>query len=188
MGAIIIISGPSGSGKTTVSRFLEKRHPKLHSSISVTTRKPRKDEKQDQDYYFISEDEFDRYIEDGLLAEWEEVHGNRYGTLKKQVEAAINSPDGGLLLDIDPKGGLSLKKIYPDSILIFLKTESSETLIDRLKSRKTESKEAIEKRMRRVSEEYSLADKYDYIILNNNLEETVDSISRIIEPYIHNAV
>ena len=179
-GKLVILSGPSGSGKTTICKKLMEIYPDYRFSISATTRPPRGAEKNEEDYYFYSRGEFERLIEQGKLAEWEEVHGNLYGTLKSTIEDALRGP-GGMLMDVDPKGALNLKKMYPDAITVFLKAKSIDTLIRRLRERKTESNDQIEMRMKRYNEELPLAERFDLVVLNEDLEHTVKEIASLIQ-------
>jgi len=180
MKRIIVISGPSGSGKTTISKKLLKEIPGSILSISATTRKPRKDELENIDYFFVTEDEFKRDISEGKFLEWEKIHGNFYGTYKNTIKEALNNGKI-IIMDIDPKGGLNVKKIYPEAVLIFLKTISREQLIERLKKRNTETSEDISLRMKRVDEELAISKKYDYIIENVNINEVIKKILEYVK-------
>lgn len=180
MGKLIILSGSSGSGKTTICRKLLDLYPDYTFSVSATTRAPRENERAGIDYHFYSRREFEDLIREDRLAEWEEVHGNLYGTLKETINDAL-AGQGGLLMDVDPKGALHLKEIYPDATTIFIKVDGVETLISRLNERRTESSEQIAKRMERFREELPLADNFDFVIANENLEQTVREIAAIIE-------
>lgn len=180
MGKLIVISGPSGSGKTTICNRLLKIFSELAYSVSATTRKRREGEKEGIDYYFVSRNKFEEMINDNEFIEWENVHGNLYGTLFKDIERKRDK-NLGVLMDIDPKGGTNIKKKYPDSILIFLSVPSIDVLIERLKKRKTEKDIDISKRTERTKEEFELSKNYDYIIENNNIKDTLKKISEIIK-------
>lgn len=180
MGKLIVISGPSGSGKTTICNRLLKIFPELAYSVSATTREKREGEKEGVDYYFVNRKKFEEMVNDNEFIEWENVHGNLYGTLFKDVERKQDK-NLGILMDIDPKGGMNIKKKYPDSILIFLSVQSMDVLIERLKKRKTEKDIDINKRTERTKEEFELSKNYDYIIENNYIEETLNKISEIIK-------
>ena len=175
MKRIIVISGPSGSGKTTISRKLSEKVPNSVLSISATSRKPRDYEKDRVDYFFVSEERFKRDIEQGKFIEWEKIHGHLYGTYRETIEKGLKD-NMVLFMDIDPKGGLSIKKSYPDALLIFLKTISKEQLIKRLQMRNTETSEDISLRMKRVEEEMEISKKFDYIIENNNIDEVITEV------------
>ena len=183
MGKLIVLSGSSGSGKTTICRRLMDRYPELAFSISATTRPRRKGEKEGADYYFYAKEKFQKMISEGEFIEWEEVHGNLYGTPKQQINEALKQ-NNALLLDVDPKGALHLKEISPDTLLIFLKAENTETLKKRLKVRKTESVEQIAKRMARIREEMPLAESFDYVLVNEDLDKTVEEVSSILKKEI----
>ena len=180
MGKLIVISGPSGSGKTTICNRLLKIFSELAYSVSATTRKRREGEKEGIDYYFVSRNKFEEMINDNEFIEWENVHGNLYGTLFKDIERKRDK-NLGVLMDIDPKGGMNIKKKYPASILIFLSVPSIDVLIERLKKRKTEKDIDISKRTERTKEEFELSKNYDYIIENNNIKDTLKKISEIIK-------
>lgn len=180
MGKLLILSGSSGSGKTTVCGKLLELFPAYRFSVSATSRRPRHNEKDGVDYHFYSHDEFKKLIDEGKLAEWEEVHGNMYGTLKETIEKALLEESGGLLLDVDPKGALHLKELYPEAVTIFLRAESIETLIKRLEERKTESQEEIAKRMERYREELPLSKKFDFVLINKDIDRTVFEIASLI--------
>lgn len=148
-------------------------------SISATTRMKRPKEENEKDYYFLSNVEFDENITKDNFLEYEEVHGDSYGTMKSKVEELI-AKGKIVLFDIDVKGALSIKKIYPEAILVFIKAPSLEELKSRLRNRKSESDEAIQRRLKRINFEYSQADKFDYIVVNDNLNHTVSAIEDII--------
>jgi len=183
MGRIIVISGPSGSGKTTVCGKLLEIFPELAYSVSTTTRKKRDNEKEGIDYYFVDKGKFKEMIGNNEFIEWEEVHGDLYGSLYRDIEKKRNEK-AGILMDIDPKGGINIKKMYPDSILIFLSVTSIETLVERLNKRRTEDGFDIDKRIERAKEEFELSKNYDFIIVNNDIEPTLKKLSNIIKENI----
>ncbi len=178
-GIIFVISSPSGGGKTTICRKLRKEMPELNYSISVTSRRPRSGEKDGKDYFFISEEEFKKKIENSEFAEWAEIHGHRYGTPHKFLEEALRSGQD-IILDIDVKGALQIKEKYKKACLIFLLPPSLETLAARLKKRKTDDKKDIEKRLTRAREELAFLKKYDYAVVNQNLSLAVEEVKAII--------
>ena len=180
MGKVIVISGPSGSGKTTICKRILNVFPEFTYSISVTTRQKRGNETEGKDYYFVCRNKFMEMIDNGEFIEWEEVHGNLYGSLYSDVEKKLDE-NAGIIMDIDPNGGLSIKGKYPDAILIFLRAPSIETLMKRLKKRKTEDSEDINLRIERVKEEYELSKRYDYVIENKVLDEAVQRVTEIIK-------
>ena len=181
-GLLVVISSPSGGGKTTVvKRILGTGDDRFVYSVSATTRPPRPGEKDGRDYFFLSEEEFRRRIEEGAFAEWAEVHGHLYGTLKDQIERNLKAGKI-ILLDIDVKGGLSLRSAFPDdSLLIFLAPPSLKVLEERLRGRGTDSEEEIERRLQRVKMELDAARHYDRVIVNENLDATVQAVLEAIE-------
>lgn len=178
-GILFVISSPSGGGKTTICRELLKGSPELNYSISVTSRPLRSGEKEGKDYFFISEEEFDKKTGKGEFAEWAEVHGHRYGTPRRFLEEALSS-GRDIILDIDVKGALQLKEKYKDSCLIFLLPPSLETLAVRLKKRKRDDEKEIEERLARAKEELTFLKEYDYSVINNNLSQAVKEVKAII--------
>ena len=161
---LFVISAPSGAGKTTIIHEIFKELPELKFSVSATTRKQRKDEVNGEDYYYISHEEFDKKKENNEFVEWENVHGEFYGTLKKEIEQDINKPVN-TILDVDVKGALSIKKLYPDAVTIFIDAPKKE-IEERLKGRKTESDEQLKKRIERMEWELGEKGKFDYVVLN----------------------
>ena len=178
-GIIFVISSPSGGGKTTICRELLKESPGLNYSISVTSRPPREGEEEGKDYFFISEEEFNERIRRNEFAEWAEVHGHRYGTPHRFLEKAAGSGQD-IILDIDVKGALQLRKEYRDSCLIFLLPPSPEILAARLRKRKTDDEKEIERRLAIAREELSFLGEYDYAVVNRNLSQAVEKIKAII--------
>ena len=175
----LVLSAPSGGGKTTIAKLLVKRHHEMSISISATTRKMRPNEEDGKDYFFLSDDDFKKNIKNNNFVEYEEVHGDYYGTLKDRVEKLVNQ---GLtvIFDIDVKGAISIKKIYPEAILLFIKPPSLEELKMRLKRRKSESDEAINKRLGRIEFEYDQAKYFDHVIINDHLNHTIEQIEKLI--------
>jgi guanylate kinase len=179
-GMLIVVSAPSGSGKTTIAKKILEHFPFVKFSVSATTRPKRNGEIDGKDYFFLTREEFEKKIQNGELLEWEEIYGNYYGTLRSVVEDALKNGDI-LLFDVDVNGAISIEKKFPDdSILIFIKPPNMETLKDRLKRRKTESEEQIQKRLERVPMELEKASYFDYIFVNDRLEDTVKSVLRAI--------
>jgi guanylate kinase len=181
---LFIIAAPSGGGKSTVCRYLLKNFPLLHFSISATTRNQRHNEKDGREYYFLSNEEFQSKIENKAFIEYEEIFGNYYGTLKTTVNHAILN-DEYLLFDIDVKGALSIKAEFPEETTsIFLVPLKTEVLEERLQHRSTESDEQIKNRMSRVRMELSMKHYFDYIIINEDLDVTLETVKNIIKNYI----
>jgi guanylate kinase len=174
-----VFSAPSGAGKTTIVRGLAKKYPQLSISISATTRKRRDGETNGRDYIFLSREQFKSAIKRGEFLEYEEVHGEFYGTLKKSVDDLIRA--GKIVLfDIDVNGAISIKKHYTKSVLFFIKPPNRAELVNRLKKRRSETDESIQKRLNRLNFEYEQAEKFDHTIINDNLNEAVKKIESII--------
>ncbi len=180
-GILLPIAAPSGTGKTTVCRELIKKIDNCEFSISCTTRKPRDGEQDGVDYHFLTFDKFEKYIEDNKFVEYEDVFDNYYGTLKSTLDDAIKNKHV-LLLDIDVKGALNIKKQYPeDTISIFLQPPSVDEVLSRLKNRGTENEESIVIRKARIPEEMGKAKKFDFEVINDNLQKAVNKILNIIK-------
>lgn len=179
---MIAFSAPSGAGKTSLIKSLVARHNELVISISATTRKNRPKEIDGIDYLFLSEESFKKEINAGSFLEYEEVHGDYYGTLKKTVEDFLGE-DKIVLFDIDVNGALSIRDAYPETLLIFIKAPNTDELIRRLKGRNSEETVIINKRLERLPFEYEQSKKFDYSIINHNFYETVNKIDELIIDY-----
>lgn len=185
-GKALIFSAPSGSGKTTIVKHLLANNPTLGFSISASTRDRRGRTEQDgKDYYFLSPDDFKRKIINNDFIEWEEVYaGNYYGTLKSEIER-IWKMKKDVIFDVDVKGGLNLKKYFGDNALaIFVKVPSVETLKERLKNRGTETEETLSRRLFKANFEMGFADKFDKIIVNDNLDRAVLEAQSLYNSFI----
>jgi len=172
-GSILVVSGPSGSGKTSLARAVcEELDNKAYFSISTTTRAIREGEKEGVDYFFVSKEEFLKDIEDGYFLEWAEVHGNFYGTSKRQINEALNQ--GKIVfLDIDVQGHEAVRKAYPDIVTsVFVTTKNKDILIERLKKRGTETEETLEVRMINALHEMKKIPEYDFLLINDDFDET----------------
>ena len=166
---LICISAPSGSGKTTLCKLVREIRSELIWSVSCTTRSPRKNEKDGEDYNFISIENFESLIENGNFAEWENVHGNYYGTLKSYLDTAIDKKQT-ILLELDVNGTKSIQNLYPNnSYSIFIVPPSKEALRKRLNQRGSESQNSIEKRLRRFEKEMAFKDRFDTLLINDNI-------------------
>ena len=176
----MVLSSPSGGGKTTICEKILKKHKDYIRSVSATTRERRKGERQGRDYLFLTEEEFKRKIKRGEFVEWAWVHGNRYGTLKKFVTKTKKERKVALFV-LDVQGGMALKKKYPQSVLIFLLPPSMKELKRRLAKRGTERTEEMKKRLKTALKEINFWSKYDYVVINKALSQTVDSVEKIIE-------
>ena len=173
-------SAPSGTGKTTIIKRLLEKYENLAVSVSATTRARRKGEVDGVDYYFLDKEQFEQYIRDDKFLEYETVHSDYYGTLKHTVQQLLDAGKT-VLFDIDVNGALSIKKIHPQTVLIFIKPPSIEILIDRLRKRKSETEETLKKRLQRIDYEYGKAELFDYIVINDELEKTIGEVEAIIE-------
>lgn len=178
-GKIIVISSPSGGGKTTIVRKILSEFPEIVFSVSATTRPKRPDEINGVHYFFLTEKEFEEKIKNNEFIEWERFYDYYYGTLKTFVLDNIEKGKT-VLLEIDVKGAISVKKLFPDAILIFIDVPSFDELINRLKKRRTESETDLQKRIDRAKMELSYKDKFDYIFINKDLEEVTSQIKSLI--------
>ena len=176
---LIAFSAPSGAGKTTIVKRLAEKHPQIVISVSSTTRQKRPNEVDGRDYFFISELDFKRGIEQKKFLEYEQVHGNFYGTLIETVETEYKAGKV-VLFDIDVMGALAIKTHYPETILIFVKPPSEQELVKRLKARNSETESSIQKRLERLELEYANASKFDHIIINDQLEDTIRDVEALI--------
>lgn len=180
MGRLIVFAAPAGGGKTTVIRAVRAKLPDWQFSCSATTRAPRHGEVHGEDYFFWSRDEFLSRVAAGEFLEHEEVHGNLYGTLRTVVDKALAKGET-MVLDLDVKGAASIKSHYPDALTIFIKPPSLEILKERLEKRATESADVVAKRLARAEMELAQADKFDCVIINNEIDEAVAAVLRCIE-------
>jgi guanylate kinase len=179
-GNIIVIAAPSGTGKTTIIKAILKLMPEVVYSISATTREKRYNEVDGKDYFFIDEETFKQKIDNHQFVEWEKVYDYYYGTPKFFVEKIIWEGKS-ILLEVDVKGALAIKNVYPEANLIYILPPSLEELEKRLRERKTESETDFQKRIERAKMELSLKDKFDYFIVNNNLNTAILEAKEVIE-------
>ncbi|AZV46159.1 guanylate kinase [Nautilia sp. PV-1] len=179
-GSILVISGPSGSGKTSLARVVcEELGDKAYFSISSTTRPIREGEQDGVDYFFLTKDEFIKDIEDGYFLEWAEVHGNFYGTSKRQIDAALQKGQI-VFLDIDVQGYELVKKSYPDITTgIFVTTPNQEVLKERLLKRGTETEESLRLRMFNAIREMQKIDEYDFLLINDDFDEAKELLRSV---------
>jgi guanylate kinase len=176
----VILSAPSGGGKTTIARKLLERRQDLGYSVSCTTRAPRPGEVHGQDYYFLSFAEFLAEREKNAFAESAEVHGSLYGTLSREVKRVLR--DGKhVIMDIDVQGANQFQRAFPDSVLIFVLPPSAEVLLDRLRKRQTENPAQVAARLVSALNELQAIEDYEYVIVNDELERAVQSVSSIID-------
>jgi len=181
---IIALTAPSGSGKTTIARRVLAAFPEMTFSVSVTTRERREHEKHGVHYYFVSEDEFHELIAAGELIEQEEVYPGRfYGTLRSEVEQKAETAP--LLLDIDVEGTLNVKRLYSDDVLaIFIEPPSLEVLAERLRRRNTETETSLRHRLDRARRELTYADRFDAVVVNDDLTQAVDETIRLVRQFL----
>lgn len=184
-GKIIIISAPSGCGKSTIINALLKRGEiDMQFSVSATNRPPREGETHGVNYYFLTDDDFKKAISQGDFVEYEEVYpGRYYGTLKSEIARIV---DGGhnVVLDIDVKGGVNVKRMYGDeAVSVFIQPPSVEALRSRLVGRGTETEDAIEQRVARAGFEIGYAPQFDRIVVNDDLTEAIENVSRILKEF-----
>jgi guanylate kinase len=181
-GKLFVFASPSGGGKNTIINLLREKHPELKYSISATTRPQSAEEIDGVHYYFISTGRFVEMIKRDELVEYEQVHSDYYGTPKGPIEDVIRKGET-MLLDLDVKGALHLKKLYPCTTTIFLLPPSMEVLKDRLTKRRRESMERIEARLQAAHIEIAAADKFDYKVVNDDLDMAVKEVENIIYNY-----
>ncbi|MBN1142378.1 MAG: guanylate kinase [Deltaproteobacteria bacterium] len=178
-GTLLVVSAPSGAGKTSLSRALLSLFPDLRQSVSFTTRSPRAKEKEGVDYYFIAGREFDEMVRQGDLAEWAVVHGNRYGTSKATLDAALRQGQD-ILLDIDCQGAAQLKESCRQGVFIFILPPSLEELKKRLEKRNTDAAADVEIRLQNARREIAAASWYDYIVINDDFGRALEELKSIV--------
>jgi len=184
-GKLIIFSAPSGSGKTTIVKHLLSKNFGLEFSVSATSRPPRGTEIDGKDYYFLSEEEFRKRIENEEFLEWEEVYpGKFYGTLKSEVER-IRNKGNHVVFDVDVVGGCNIKTYYGnDALSVFIQPPSINELRNRLVSRSTDSEEVIETRVQKAEFEMTFANRFDVILINDNLETALNEAENILLQFL----
>ena len=185
---LLIFSAPSGAGKTTLVRhLLSQEELKLAFSISATSRAPRGKEIDGKDYYFLSNEDFNQKVKDGAFLEWEEVYsGTKYGTLISEVER-IWSEGNSVIFDIDVVGGLNLKSLYDDRALaVFVMPPDEEELERRLRGRQTDSEDKIRQRLAKARKEIGRSDRFDYVLLNKDLEKAKQEAYNLVKVFLGN--
>ena len=178
-GMIIIVSAPSGAGKTSICDALIKSDKNIVYSVSSTTRSPRKGEKNGREYFFVNERTFKSMVKKNMFVEWAKVHDHFYGTSKKVLEQTINKGKD-ILLDIDVQGAVKIKKQYKDALMIFITTPNLKILKERLIKRNKDSLDVIKTRLENAKKELTYLPKYDYLILNDKLDESIEKAKSII--------
>ncbi|MBS4027270.1 MAG: guanylate kinase [Ignavibacteriales bacterium] len=182
---LFVFSAPSGSGKTTIARAILQRHPEFVFSISATTRKKRPNEIDGKDYFFLSQESFKKKITENEFIENEEIYGDYYGSLKKQVDEALHHGQN-MVFDIDVKGALAIKKTYPENaVLIFVVPPTVEILRERLQKRNTEEHEKLQRRLARVPMEMEKQKEFDHIVFNDDLQRAITETEFIIKKYLN---
>ena len=181
-GILIVVSGFSGAGKGTIMKALTERYEGYALSVSATTRSPRPGEEDGKAYFFKSVEEFEQMIADGALIEYARYVSNYYGTPRKFVEESLDQGKN-IILEIEVMGAMKIKEQYPDALLIFISAPSIDSLRDRLRGRGTEAEDVILKRLKKATEESADMDKYDYIVINDDLEECIQTVNSVIVGY-----
>ena len=179
-GGIYILSGPSGCGKNTVYEGLRALDPDIVQTVSTTTRKPRPGERNGTDYYFITVPEFKRRIDNGEFVEYVTYGGNCYGTLKSEVQR-LTEQGKTVVLVIEVRGALNIKQMFPEAVSVFIEPPSTEELIRRINKRGDNSDAEIALRMNIAEEEMTYRDKYDYRVVNDDLDTCIKEIYSIMK-------
>lgn len=179
-GILTVVSGFSGAGKGTLMKALLEKYTKYCLSISATSRAPRQGEVHGKEYFFLTREAFESMIEKEELIEWAMYVGNYYGTPKQYVQEQLEAGKN-VILEIEIQGALNIKEKFPEALLLFVTPPSAEELRNRLIGRGTETQEVIQKRLYRASEEAIYMERYDYLVINDRLEECVETINEIIQ-------
>lgn len=175
----VVLAAPSGAGKTTLARMLVERTDNVVFSISATTRQPRDGERDGRDYHFVDNATFDRMIERSELAEWAVVHGNRYGTPRREITAALEQ-GRTVVLDIDVQGARQVRRVFNDALLIFVLPPSAEELVRRLSDRASEDPAERRRRLANAQREIEAAPEFDFIVLNDDLPQAYRRVESIV--------
>ena len=181
-GHLFVISGASGVGKSTILKQVMAMRPQLQFSVSATSRAPREGETDGVQYFFISEDAFREMIDQGAFVEYDYHMGNFYGTLKSEI--IKKTKQSGMILDVEPVGAMHLKEIFPEATLIYIAPPSMDVLQKRLRDRNDTSEDQIKIRSERAAWEDAQKDHYDYIVINDVLEDAVAQVLRIIDEHL----
>jgi guanylate kinase len=179
-GRLVVISAPSGAGKTSIVKAILARNAGMRFSVSATTRPRREHEVEGVDYYFLTREEFLRRVAAGEFAEWQEIYGDCYGTLRSEIERGLQAKND-LLFDLDVKGALSIGELYPEALLIFIEPPSVESLRERLRDRRTENAAAFSRRVDRFPMELEMGKRFRHRVVNDVLGRAVEEVQEIIE-------
>lgn len=182
---LFVISGPSGAGKGTLVARVREQMSNLGLTVSATTRAPRAGEVDGVNYYFLTDDEFSERIEAGEFIEWAQVHDHRYGTLASEVERNLATGQS-LILEIDVQGALAVKERFPHAVLIFIEPPSLEVLRERLIGRGSETSESLELRLHTAESEMHLRDRYDEIVVNDDLDRATEELIAVLHRHERN--
>lgn len=184
MAKVFVITGPSGVGKGTLIRALRERVPELDLSVSATTRRPRPGETQGVDYHFLSDAEFDRRVAHGDFVEWAEYSGNRYGTLRSELESrtAAGRP---IVLEIEVQGARQVRDAMPEAVQIFIAPPSEDALRARLIGRGTDDPGQVAARLRVAREELAAQREFAHVVCNDRLEDAIDELERVVRSALH---
>ena len=183
-GKLIVFSAPSGTGKSTIAKLVLDRLQNIRFSVSATTRQQRSGEQEGVNYYFLTKEDFEEKIRQGGFIEHEFFFGNHYGTLLDKTREVIDRGTH-ILLDLDVKGALNLKRLFPDnSLLLFIKPPGIDVLEERLKGRKSEDEESLKVRLERARLELTYADQFDEVVVNDNLDKAVDTVTALISKFL----
>jgi guanylate kinase len=176
----LVVTGPSGVGKGTLIRTLRERVPGLELSVSATTRAPRPSEERGVDYHFLSAEEFERRLEAGEFIEHAEYAGNRYGTLRSEIDRARSSGARALVLEIEVQGARQVRNALPGAVQVFIAPPSEEALRTRLVGRGADDPDQIERRLAVAGEELAARDEFRHVIVNDRLEDAVDDLVTLV--------
>lgn len=179
-GILVVVSGFSGVGKGTLMKLLTERYGQYALSISATTRSPREGEEDGREYFFRTREAFEELIAKDQLVEYAEYCGNYYGTPREYVEDQMEQ-GRDVILEIELQGALKIREKFPEALLLFIVPPDAETLRNRLRGRNTETEEVIRRRLARAAEESEGIEKYDYIIVNDDLEQSMELMHHLIE-------
>jgi len=183
-GKLIVFSAPSGTGKSTIAKMVLERLPNIQFSVSATTRQKREGEQEAVSYYFLTKEDFEATIQCGGFIEYEFFFGNYYGTLIDKTYQVIDSGTN-ILLDLDVKGALNLKKLFPDnSLLLFIKPPSMDALKERLERRESEDENGLKMRLQRAKLELEYAYQFDEVVVNDTLDSAVDTVTAIVSKFL----